>query len=126
MIKSLIMIFIGGGVGSILRYLVNIGCSNLNSVYKFPIGTFIANITGCFLIGLFSAICAKYVSTISNDTKMMMTVGFCGGLTTFSTFSNESLNMVRNGNVLTFAIYVGVSVTLGIMAAYLGSYIIKN
>lgn len=124
MIKTLTLIFIGGGVGSILRYLVNIWCTDINARMQFPIGTFIANIVGCFLIGLFTAIFAKYATTC-NDIKTMLTVGLCGGFTTFSTFSNESLNMIRSGNYTIFAIYIGLSITLGILAAFAGNQIVK-
>jgi len=124
MIKTLTLIFIGGGVGSILRYLVNIWCADINARMHYPVGTFIANIAGCFIIGFLTALFAKY-ATASNDVKTMLTVGLCGGFTTFSTFSNESLGMLRSGNITMFALYIGLSITLGILAALAGNQIVK-
>ena len=115
---NVIYVFIGGGVGSVLRYLISQASSNLNGSLKFPIGTLLCNILGCFFIGLFNALATKFGWDPS--LKLMLTVGLCGGFTTFSTFSNESLAMLNAGNYTTYAIYLLLSIILGIAAVYLG------
>lgn len=121
--KELILIFLGGGIGSVLRYLCTLFINSQNST-TFPWATFVINILGCFLIGLFGSIAAKF--GISEHLRLMLTVGICGGFTTFSTFSNESLSLLRSGNYLFFTLYLLLSLLLGILAVLLGSCIVKN
>ena len=90
----------------------------------FPFGTFCVNILGCFLIGLFYGLFARYSSN-SSDWCLLLTTGFCGGFTTFSTFCNESMTMVQNGNWGTMVIYIGGSVLLGILAVLLGHFAVR-
>ncbi len=111
---GLLLIFIGGGTGSVLRYLAG-RCIGSDS---FPWGTFAVNIIGCFLIGLLSTWMARH--SLSPDLRLLLIVGLCGGFTTFSTFSNESLTLMRNGQPLLSLAYVIGSVALGVIAAYAG------
>ena len=90
--RSLIYIFIGGGVGSVFRYLIQLAI-NQSVITKLPLGTFVANIIGCFLIGAFYSLSERL--NLSNEIRLLFTVGFCGGFTTFSTFSTENLNLLR-------------------------------
>jgi CrcB protein len=88
----------------------------------FPLGTFIVNILGCFLIGLFYSLSEK--STIINsDIKLFLTVGLCGGFTTFSTFAHENLLLLKGGDIWIFALYTGLSIFLGILAVVAGAFI---
>lgn len=88
----------------------------------FPLGTFAVNLVGCLLIGLFYGLSEH---TLSPNARLFLTVGFCGGLTTFSTFANENLQLFRDGNVLMFALYAAGSVFFGILAVHLGSLAAK-
>ena len=115
MIRNLLLVALGGGVGSVLRYLL----SGMNA--SFPWGTFAVNILGSLIIGLLVGLVSKGV--LSAEMKLLLVTGFCGGFTTFSTFANESLGMMKTGDVLMMALYVGASVALGILAVWLGMMI---
>lgn len=121
---KLLLIFIGGGCGSVLRYLISSASAGLNSSLSFPVGTLVCNVIGCFLIGLFNALSAQF--GWSNETRLMLTVGLCGGFTTFSTFSNEGLSMLNAGSYLSYALYVALSIILGIGAVVLGMSVMHN
>lgn len=123
MIRTLLLIGSGGFLGSISRYLVSRFFQiNINST--FPIGTFVVNITGCFLIGLIYGM-SERSSLFSPGWKMFLTAGFCGGFTTFSTFANENLALLRDGDFFHFLFYTGLSVFLGITATFVGVMITR-
>jgi CrcB protein len=117
--KSLLFIFLGGGTGSVLRYLLTIGISR-QGVTSFPWGTFAVNVLGCILIGVFYTMTSRI--HISNEVRLMLTIGLCGGFTTFSTFSNESLQLLKSGMYPTFFAYVIGSVVLGLLGVMLGAW----
>ena len=112
MIRNLLLVALGGAGGSVLRYLL----SNINT--SFPWGTFAVNVLGSFLIGLLVGLMSKGV--LSPEMKLLLVTGFCGGFTTFSTFANESFCMMKAGDVLLTALYVGASVIIGILAVWGG------
>ena len=112
MIRNLLLVALGGAVGAVLRYLL----SSINT--SFPWGTFVVNVLGSLLIGLFVGLVSKGV--LSPEMKLLMVTGFCGGFTTFSTFANESFGMMKAGDVLQMALYVGTSVVIGILAVWGG------
>jgi CrcB protein len=123
MIKSLLFIGTGGFIGSISRFLASRYLQN-NFPSAFPIGTFFVNITGCLLIGLIYGF-SERSSLLTPGWKLFLTVGFCGGFTTFSTFANENLALLRDGEFLHFFLYTGLSVFLGISATFFGVLITK-
>lgn len=114
MVKSFLAIFIGGGLGSMMRYGVQLLMHERITPYNFPWSTLTVNVIGSFMIGLFYALSAKY--NLSTDTRLLLTTGLCGGFTTFSTFSNDSLALLKQGEVTMFVIYVCLSVILGVLA----------
>lgn len=123
MVKVLFIIGTGSFLGGIARFLTSRFIQN-SIISAFPFGTFIVNILGCFLIGLFYGISDRG-NMMSVEWRMFLTVGFCGGFTTFSTFANENVALLKDGNIFYFALYTGSSVFLGIMATYLGILITK-
>ena len=120
--KSFILVFLGGGLGSGLRYLVAITMNQYSKVL--PFGTFTVNMLGCLLIGLVLGYAQKENTLTSNQTLLLAT-GFCGGFTTFSAFASENLELIRNGELFNFSIYAIGSVFLGIVSILIG-YLLVN
>ncbi len=120
--RNLFFIFIGGGIGSVARFLVSGFTQRLCQIGQFPAGTFVVNIVGCFFIGVLSA----YFLKVDNYLKFLLITGFCGGFTTFSTFSAENFTLFQNGSFLTLGIYTFLSVVLALLAVFLGFQVIKN
>ena len=123
MFKTLLFIGCGGFLGSISRFVASRYIQD-NFPSAFPFGTFLVNISGCFLIGLIYGF-SERSSLLTNGWKMFLAVGFCGGFTTFSTFANENLALLRDGDFFHFIIYTGLSVFLGIAATFSGVIITK-
>lgn len=123
MLRTLLLVGAGGFLGSVSRFLASrFFQSNFQSA--FPLGTFIVNISGCFLIGLIYGLSERSV-TFGTGWKMFLTAGFCGGFTTFSTFANENLALLRDGAFFHFFLYTGLSIFLGIAATFIGIIITK-
>lgn len=123
MIKTFIYIGMGGAIGSVLRYLTQLAVSRYFTSI-FPLGTFVANILGCLLIGIFYGIADKH-AWLNLEWRLFLMTGLCGGFTTFSSFSYEGLNLLKQGNYVYFAMYVSFSVLLGLLAAFLGVSMIR-
>ncbi len=118
MIKNILLIGLGGFLGSIARYLV----SRLNHYLDWmsvPFGTLIVNVAGSFLIGFLIGISEKSPA-LTVELRMLLMVGLCGGFTTFSSFSGENLMLMRNGQFLSILLYTGLSIVLGFAAVYFG------
>ena len=117
MIKDLLLVGIGSGIGGVCRYLISLFMSH--SQNGFPWGTFIANIAGCMLIGVLWGVMSRF-QNLSPAFSLLLMVGFCGGFTTFSTFSKEGLAMLQANNFTLFTLYTVGSIVLGIMAVAIG------
>lgn len=122
--RILFLIGTGGFIGSIARYLSQQIISRYFHVI-FPYGTLSVNILGCFLIGVIYAL-SERGNIISPEWRSFLTTGFCGGFTTFSTFSYESINLVRDGELVYLSLYVAGSVIIGFGATYFGMAIMKS
>ena len=109
-----VLIFLAGGFGSVLRYLVGLAVPSA----LFPWATIGVNVAGSFAIGLFGALAVRF--GWSEGVRLALTVGLCGGFTTFSTFSREALALATSGRWCVFSLYAVGSVILGIAAAALG------
>jgi len=123
MLKNVILVGLGGGMGSIARFLTQ---KYLYQWYPhpFPFGTFLVNLSGCFLIGLFYGLTEKG-NLLTPEWRIFLTTGFCGGFTTFSTFAYENINMLKSGDFLYFGLYTAGSLILGIAATFVGIAVLK-
>ena len=121
--KQLLLVGFGGVFGSIARYWM----SKLNLTWDFhsiPMGTLAVNIIGSFLIGFMLGIFMNS-NLLHTNLKLFLVVGFCGGFTTFSSFTNENFLLLQNGQYLTALIYIGGSIIIGILAVFAG-FLIAN
>ena len=116
MIKNILLVALGGAVGSVARYLLSRAVDG-TAMAAFPLGTMAANVLGCLAIGVVVGLASGAGAPVSQEMKLLLTTGFCGGFTTFSTFMNESVTLIKGGDILTCALYIGASVALGLIAA---------
>ena len=114
--QSLILIFLGGGMGSLLRYGIGQYFTSYNST--FPVGTFLSNILASLVLGFLIGIQIK--NNLNTNMALLFMTGFCGGFSTFSTFSAETLKLFQNNQIATALIYVGGSIICGLIAVYIG------
>lgn len=121
--RSLLFVGIGGGIGSILRYLLSVFIGRHVPIV-FPLGTFLVNISGCFLIGVFYSLATKYTG-FNPEWRLLLITGICGGYTTFSTFSYDGLILLKQGSNLSFLFYMIGSVVLGLLATFAGAALFK-
>ena len=118
MIRSFLIVGLGSFVGGGMRFL----CSRMIQNYvhhPFPLGTFVVNVLGCLAMGLF---CGYFERghVMNPDIRLFLTVGFCGGFTTFSTFMNENLQLLKSEQYVWIALYSAFSLFVGLLAVWLG------
>ncbi|MCH3884425.1 fluoride efflux transporter CrcB [Tenacibaculum aquimarinum] len=120
--KQLFLVFIGGGFGSVLRFIIGKWLNN--SENGIPYGTFAANILGSLLIGIILGLAAKN-NTLTENSTLLLATGFCGGFTTFSTFAYENHFFLKSGDFTSFAFYTIASFVVGFLAVFAGMYVVK-
>lgn len=123
MIKTLFLIGLGGGIGSVLRYLTSVVIEKYYATV-FPLATLIINIFGCLLIGIIMGVLEKNQVTDS-AMKWLLVTGFCGGFTTFSAFGYENIRLLQNGNIFLPFVYISCSIILGLGSVWLGFILVK-
>jgi fluoride exporter len=112
-----LLIAVGGAIGSLLRYVIGRAVQGM-SASGFPIGTMVVNIAGCFLIGI---LLRQFLNLqVSAELRAFLIVGFCGGFTTFSTFSGETVGLIEGGEYARAATYVILSVALCLASTFAG------
>ena len=124
MLRLMVYIAVGSGLGGVMRFLVSRWITDASGTTLFPWGTFAVNVIGCLFIGLIYGI-ADRGCDLSPEMKAILTVGLCGGFTTFSTFVHENYLLFNSSNFLTVALYAGASFTLGLLAAYAGHWLAR-
>ncbi len=123
--KEIVLIGIGGGVGAIFRFLVSRFSQGILG-FAFPYGTLIVNVTGAFFIGLLSVLIFERVAHLGEELRALLLIGLLGGFTTFSTFSLETLELWRRGEVFKIILYISLSVGLSLIATWGGMVIAKR
>ena len=121
-IKNIAVVGAGSFIGGAARYLVSLVMKGVGK--GFPWATLAVNLAGCFLIGLLWDLFSRTASE-SSDWALFLTVGLCGGFTTFSTFSKESLMLLQSGNIWGFAGYIALSVIAGVALVAMGYYLFR-
>ena len=122
-LKSILFVGLGGAVGSVARYLISYGIGKYYT-QPFPLATFLTNMIGCFLIG------ALYGYSIKNNLgngyfNFLLITGFCGGFTTFSSFSYENFNLIQQQNFTTSILYIFTSIIVGLLFTIIGFRLVK-
>ena len=123
MLKSILLVASGSALGGVFRFLLTRLSSSMFSG-NFPLGTFLCNIIGCFLIGIIYALSDKY-NWMSPNMRLLLAVGICGGFTTFSSFVRENAELARQDMAMMF-LYAGASLLIGFLLFYIGYYLIKS
>ena len=123
MIKNFLIIGLGGGAGSMLRYAVQKFFQGQSAV-AFPTGTLLVNISGCLLIGILWGMVSRSLSW-NEEMKLLLMTGFCGGFTTFSAFTLEGIGLLKENKTALFFIYLTASVIGGLLATFIGIRIVK-
>ena len=123
MLKTILYIAFGGAIGSVLRFLTSIFVAKFWQNH-FPLATFLTNVVGCFLIGIFIGLLEKNNLTDSN-LKWFLITGFCGGFTTFSTFGLENFNLFQSNNSFLAFAYIASSIIAGLFAVWFGLFLSK-
>ena len=123
MLKNFLIVGLGGGAGSMLRYAVQKIFISHHAA-TFPTGTLLVNISGCFLIGILWGLASRSL-TWNEEMKLLLMTGFCGGFTTFSAFTLEGIGLLKENKTTLFLIYITASVIGGLLATFIGIRIIK-
>lgn len=119
MLKLALLVGLGGFAGSISRFLAS---NFMNKIFPslFPYGTFAVNVLGCFIIGVIYSL-TEEKAIISNEGRLLLATGFCGGFTTFSAFSIENLALLKDDQYGLVILYILLSVITGLLFTYLGT-----
>jgi len=123
MIKTLLLVGIGGFAGSVLRYLISYYV-NINWSTHFPFGTLLVNLAGSLFIGMIIA--AALQNDMSQQMRLLLATGFCGGFTTFSSFSYEFFSLLQHGHTGYAFLYAGASLVLGLLFVWTGMMVING
>jgi CrcB protein len=119
-LKQVLLVFIGGGLGSVARYWLGLKLNNFENAI--PFGTLLANVLGSLIIGLIFGYSAK-TGYLSQTNSLLLATGFCGGFTTFSTFAYENHLYIKSGEYLNLLPYLAVTILLGFGAVFAGLYL---
>ena len=117
--KNLILVALGGSLGSVARYLLAGSILHRTAAWNFPLGTFVVNVLGCLGVGLLGGLAVKH-DMLSPEARLFLFTGVAGGFTTFSAFGLETFYLLRKGEFTVAAAYVALSVVVGLLALWAG------
>lgn len=123
MIKHVLVVGLGGALGSMLRYLTTVVTAKYYTA-SFPLATFMVNVAGCFLAGLIFGMITQE-TTEAQNLKFLLITGFCGGFTTFSAFALENVRLMNSGNAAVAVMYALASIAAGLLAVWIGLVITR-
>lgn len=123
MVKSIMLVGFGGFIGTVARFIIS-RYFQVNVTSVFPWSTLLVNLAGCLLIGIIYGI-SERGNLLTPEVRLFLTVGICGGFTTFSSFSDDAFLLLRQQEIIRFAFYASASFFLGILAVYAGRIIPK-
>lgn len=123
MIKTLLTVALGGGLGSVGRFLLQRGITQ-GQENLFPTSTLLVNLIGCLVIGLLWGLSERN-NVLNEEWKLFLFTGLCGGFTTFSAYSQESISLLRDGRFNLFLCYAGTTLIVGFLLTWLGYYLTK-
>ncbi len=121
--NKIILVGVGGFIGAALRYLIGGYVQNLTQSIAFPYGTLVVNITGCFLIGILSQL-VEFHAGLTAEMRILLMVGLLGSFTTYSTFSNETINLLQDQRIFLALTNIGTHIILGLSAVLIGRFTI--
>lgn len=121
MLRSLLIVGLGGFIGSALRFIVT-RWFQVQTASQFPWGTFTVNIVGSFVIGLIFGL-SERSNILTPEWRLFLTVGLCGGFTTFSSLSNDAFILLQGREFLSVSLYITLSFFLGLVAVFAGRFI---
>lgn len=118
-LSSILFVALGGALGSVSRYLLGSWTQTLSKSLDFPYGTLTVNLIGCFVIGMLAQL-AEARGAFTSDTRAFLIVGILGGFTTFSSFGNDTINLVRDGELSHALVNIAANVIVGLLLVWLG------
>ena len=124
MLRNLLLVALGGALGSVARFLLSKVVQE-NAAMAFPFGTFVVNVVGCFLIGLIYGLSARS-NAVGADLRLLLTTGFCGGFTTFSTLCNDGYGLFQSSHIGLGLFYTLGSLALGLAAVAAGLWVVQE
>jgi CrcB protein len=120
MLKNILFVGLGSGLGGVIRYILFVAIDQTGKQSAFPVKTFLVNIIGCFALGVINGMADKGQYT-DHQVILFLTMGLCGGFTTFSAFSQDNIVLLKNGNFMLAMFYVLLTVLISFIALYLGN-----
>lgn len=123
--KTMLLIGLGGGVGSMLRYATTLLFAGRAQAGQFPYGTFAVNVIGCFVIGVVYALAERF-GWFTPQLRLLLATGLCGGYTTFSAFAYENIHLIQQSNYMMAAAYILLSVVVCLLSVGLGLWLVKS
>jgi CrcB protein len=118
-ITTILYVALGGALGSVSRYLLGTWTQTISKSIDFPYGTLTVNLIGCFVIGFLSQL-AEGRGAFTSEARMLVFIGVLGGFTTFSSFGNDTINLLRDGEMVNALVNVGANVIVGLFLVWLG------